>query len=225
VRPRWLAGMFRGPLPRLGNLLEVPGMGGSIFEQSHSLIQSLDPSLSWKDIDWLRRLWRGRLVLKGILSADDALLASNAGVDAIVVSNHGGRQLDGTLAAIDALPSVVAAVGNRMEVLFDGGIRRGRHVAVALAMGARACLIGRAQLYGLAAAGEVGVARVLHLLADELKLTCALMGKTALDDLSTDDLVNVAPRSSRPFREFTPDPQLRPFVERLNVTSVSVAEG
>jgi isopentenyl diphosphate isomerase/L-lactate dehydrogenase-like FMN-dependent dehydrogenase len=176
LRPGWLLRTLSGGLPQLGNFADLPGLGRDITVQARTVANLLDPAVTWADVDWLRRRWRGKLVLKGILDPDDAIRAANAGVDALVVSNHGGRQLDGAIAAIDALADVVAAVNDRIEILFDGGIRRGRHVAVALALGARACLVGRAHLYGLAVGGETGVARVLQLISEEFKTTCALMG-------------------------------------------------
>ena len=180
AHPRWLIRMLRGPAARLGN---ISTLGGSVIQQSVAFARQLDPSVTWQDVEWLRRRWSGRLVLKGLMNPDDALRAVDAGVDAIVVSNPGGRQLEGAAASITALADIVAATQDRVEVLFDGGIRRGRHIAVALALGARACLIGRAYLYGLAAGGGPGVARVIQLMVEELRITCALMGITAVDKL------------------------------------------
>jgi isopentenyl diphosphate isomerase/L-lactate dehydrogenase-like FMN-dependent dehydrogenase len=192
AHPRWLIRMLRGPAARLGNF---PTLGRNIVEQSVAFARQLDPSVTWRDVDWLRRRWTGRLVLKGIMNPNDALRAVDAGVDAIVVSNHGGRQLDGAPASITALADIVAATRNRVEVLFDGGIRRGRHIAIALALGARACLIGRAYLYGLAAGGGPGVARVIQLMIEELRITCALMGITALDQLRRGELATPDPET------------------------------
>jgi L-lactate dehydrogenase (cytochrome) len=192
AHPRWLLRMLRGPPARLGNLSTL---GRNVVEQSVAFSRQLDPSVTWRDVEWLRRRWAGRLVLKGVMNPDDALRAIDAGVDAIVVSNHGGRQLDGAPASITALADIVAATQNRVEILFDGGIRRGRHIAVALALGARACLIGRAYLYGLAAGGGPGVARVIQLMLEELRITCALMGITALDELRRSGLATPDPAS------------------------------
>jgi L-lactate dehydrogenase (cytochrome)/(S)-mandelate dehydrogenase len=136
----------------------------------------LDPAASWADVAWLRQLWPGPLVLKGVLHADEARRAVGEGVDAVVVSNHGGRQLDGAVAGIDALPAVVAAVDRRIPVLLDGGVRRGVDIARALALGATACLIGRPHLWGLAVAGEAGVTAVLDLYRRELDRVMALCG-------------------------------------------------
>ena len=143
----------------------------------------LDPAMSWADVDALRTVWKGPLVLKGIIHPLEAAEAVARGVDGVVVSNHGGRQLDGAAASIDALPAVVAAVDGRIPVLLDGGIRRGVDVVKALSVGAAACLIGRPQLWGLAVAGEAGVAHVLALLRQEIDLTMGLMGASRLGDL------------------------------------------
>jgi isopentenyl diphosphate isomerase/L-lactate dehydrogenase-like FMN-dependent dehydrogenase len=142
-----------------------------------------DPSLTWKDVDWLRSLTKMRLVIKGILTAEDTALALEHGAEAIVVSNHGGRQLDGVAAGIEALPEVVDAAGGRAEVLVDGGVRRGTDVLKALALGARAVLIGRPYIWGLAVAGEEGVKRVLSILRFELELAMALAGCPAVADI------------------------------------------
>lgn len=193
-RPRWLLRTLSGTLPQLGNFADFPGIGRNITVQARTIADLLDPAVTWADVDWLRRRWRGKLALKGILNPEDALRAASAGVDAVVVSNHGGRQLDGAIAAIDALPDVVAAAGDRIEILFDGGVRRGRHVAIALALGARACLIGRGHLYGLAVGGEAGVAHVLQLIREEFKTTCALLGITDMEGFTRPDIRHV-PRS------------------------------
>lgn len=142
-----------------------------------------DASLSWKDLEWLRSLAPLPLLLKGVLTAEDARLAVEAGVDGLVVSNHGGRQLDGAPAALDALPEVVDAVQGRLEVLMDGGIRRGSDVLKALALGARAVLVGRPYLWGLAVQGEAGVVRVIEMLRDELELAMKLAGRARVADV------------------------------------------
>jgi len=161
----------------------------------------LDPGLSWRDVDWLRGLWKGPLVLKGILHPVEAAEALLRGVDGIIVSNHGGRQLDVVPATLDALPAVAAAVDGRIPVLLDGGIRRGGDVAKALALGAAACLIARPHLFGLAVAGEDGVARVLDILRRELDRVLGLMGIGRLGDLGPDCLRRV--------REFPPPDRSR----------------
>ena len=145
-----------------------------------------DRTLNWRDIDWVRSVWPGKIVLKGILDVEDAKLAVSAGVDGIVVSNHGGRQLDGARSSIASLPAIAGAVGDRIEVLFDGGVRSGQDVLKALAHGARGCLIGRAFLYGLAAGGEAGVKRALDLIRAELEVTMALTGTRDVKSVSPD---------------------------------------
>lgn len=145
-----------------------------------------DGTVTWDDLVWIRDLWPGPLALKGVLSPDDARRAEDAGADAVVVSNHGGRQLDHVPATIDALPAIVDAVSDRVEVLMDSGIRRGTDIVAALAMGARAVLIGRAYLYGLAAAGEPGVRHALDIIGDELRTAMALAGCRSLDDIGPD---------------------------------------
>ncbi len=153
--------------------LALAGASGQSLDQINWLV---DKSLSWRDLEWLRSLSSLPLLVKGILTAEDAVLACEAGAEGIVVSNHGGRQLDGVAASLDALPEVVEAVGDRAEVLLDGGIRRGTDVVKALALGARAVLAGRAPLWGLAVGGAEGVQRVLELLRDEIELALALCG-------------------------------------------------
>jgi L-lactate dehydrogenase (cytochrome) len=151
---------------------------------SQYALAAFDAATTWDDVAWLRELWPGPIVLKGILTPEDGQLAVEAGVQAVVVSNHGGRQLDHAAATIGALPAVVDAVGSELEVLLDGGIRRGSDVAKALALGARACLIGRPLLYGLATAGQHGTARAIELLRQELELTLALLGCPSVGQLA-----------------------------------------
>jgi L-lactate dehydrogenase (cytochrome)/(S)-mandelate dehydrogenase len=143
----------------------------------------LDPGLSWADVDWLRGIWSGPLLIKGILHPDEAREAANREVDGVIVSNHGGRQLDGGAASFDALPAVVDAVGGRIPVLMDGGIQRGSDIVKALASGAGACLIGRSQLWGLAVGGETGVRHVLDILHREIDRAMGLMGVSRIGDL------------------------------------------
>jgi L-lactate dehydrogenase (cytochrome)/(S)-mandelate dehydrogenase len=139
--------------------------------------------MSWADVDELRRIWKGPLILKGILHPDEARTALERGVDGIIVSNHGGRQLDGAAASLDALPAVAEAVGGRMPILIDGGVRRGGDVVKALALGATACLIGRPQLWGLSVAGEAGVAHVLDIFRREIDRVMGLAGITRIADI------------------------------------------
>jgi L-lactate dehydrogenase (cytochrome) len=142
-----------------------------------------DGTVSWDDLTWIRDMWDGPILVKGVVNPDEAVRAAQAGIDGVIVSNHGGRQLDHCPATIDVLPRVVDAVGDRLEVLVDSGFRRGSDIAAALALGAKAVLIGRAHLYGLAAAGEAGVRHCIDLLADELRMTMALCGASCIGEL------------------------------------------
>jgi L-lactate dehydrogenase (cytochrome) len=195
TKPRWAAGVLFGKRRSFGNLASqlakitpVGGAGGlaTLAAWTHA---QFDPSCTWADIAWVRERWGGPLVIKGILDPEDAHAAVAAGVDALVVSNHGGRQLDGAPSSIAALPGIVAAVAGRCEVLFDGGVQSGQDLLRALALGARACLVGKAFLYALAAGGEAGVTRLLTLLADELRVSMALTGCTDVRRVSRDVLV------------------------------------
>jgi L-lactate dehydrogenase (cytochrome) len=173
--PAWLYGFLRGRRRTFGNLQDFfPRQGAATLAEWSNA--QLDATITWKDVAWVRERWPGKLILKGILDAEDARHAATAGVDAVVVSNHGGRQLDGAPATLDALPEVVEAVDGRVEVLVDGGVRRGADVARALALGAQAVLAGRAPLWGLAARGEQGARTVLELLREEIELALVLLG-------------------------------------------------
>jgi L-lactate dehydrogenase (cytochrome) len=168
---------LRGRPLRFGNLESATQLRG-LFEQLQWTTTQIDPSVTWKDLEWVRRAWKGALVLKGVLDVEDARAAVSCGADGIVVSNHGGRQLDSAPASLEVLPAIAAAVGERTEVLMDGGVRSGQDLAKALALGARACLVGRPWVYGVAAAGRRGVAAVIDTLAQELRATMALLGVT-----------------------------------------------
>jgi isopentenyl diphosphate isomerase/L-lactate dehydrogenase-like FMN-dependent dehydrogenase len=148
-----------------------------------------DLSVSWQDVEWLKTEWGGPVLLKGLLSPDDAAKAVDAGVDGVIVSNHGGRQLDGAISAIAALPAVTKAVAGRVPVILDGGVRRGADAIKAIALGATACMIGRPWLYGLAAGGEAGVDRALTILHDEIDLALGLLGCTSLSEVDRSVLV------------------------------------
>ncbi len=180
--PRWLAGfLIDGGLPKLENIV-IPGKGPmELLDVSASLAQS---AVSWADFPWIRQLWNGPIVVKGILIADDARRAVDEGASAVVVSNHGGRQLDEVYPSIRALPEVVAAVGNQTEVLMDGGIRRGSDVVKALCLGARAVLVGRAYAYGLAAGGYEGVKKAIQILRDDFERTMRLLGCPTIAELN-----------------------------------------
>lgn len=183
LHPRWCLAHARHGRPQLGNVAGNPAMGRGVMAQAARLSSQIDPSLVWKDLDWLRQRWKGRLVVKGILSVGDAEKAVAMGADAIVVSNHGGRQLDGAPSSISMLPSIASAVGRQTEVLFDGGIRRGTDIFKALALGADGVLLGRAYIYGLAAHGEAGVVEVLRHLRAELDVALALTGLRSIAEL------------------------------------------
>jgi L-lactate dehydrogenase (cytochrome) len=174
ARPSWLAGFWRdGGLSGLPNVI-IPGQGPmGLVDVNAALARA---AVTWQDLEWIRRLWPGPLVIKGVLTGDDARRAVDEGAAAVVVSNHGGRQLDGAPAPLRVLPEVVAAVHGQAEVLMDGGIRRGTDIVKALCLGARAVLCGRAYAYGLAAAGEAGVRRALEILRADVERTLKLIG-------------------------------------------------
>jgi L-lactate dehydrogenase (cytochrome) len=176
ARPAWLARLARGPLPTFANFAGVEGAGTSPQSLGAYATGQIDPSVTWRDLDWFRSAWHGPLVLKGVLTAEDARRAVDHGAAAVVVSNHGGRQLDGAAGAIDALPDVVDAVAGRADVILDGGVRRGRDVVIALALGATACMVGRPVVYGLGAMGERGADRAIEILRGEIDTTLALLG-------------------------------------------------
>lgn len=172
AHPRWSQGFVQH-----GRFVPVNFKAtGGPAAHAESFAASFDPGLTWKEIEWIRSIWTGPLIVKGLLHPDDARCAIDAGADAVVVSNHGGRQLDDAPATISLLPAIVEAVGDRAEVLFDSGIRRGSDIAKALALGAQACLVGRPTLFGLAAAGEDGARHALNLLRAELEIVLALSG-------------------------------------------------
>ena len=188
ARPRWAFGMLGTRRRHFGNIVgHVQGVS-DMSSLSAWTQQQFDPTLSWKDVEWIRRLWGGKLILKGIMDVQDAKRAVECGADALVVSNHGGRQLDGAPSAIAALPPIVEAVGDRIEVWMDGGIRSGQDVFKALALGARGTLIGRAFLYGLGAAGKAGVRTCLELIRNELDVTMAMCGKNDVREIGRDVL-------------------------------------
>jgi L-lactate dehydrogenase (cytochrome) len=179
-KPAWALSVLNGKRKTFGNLAgHVKGMDG-VKRLATWISRQFDPSMTWDDIAWIRTIWSGPIVLKGIVDVEDAKLAVKTGAAGIVVSNHGGRQLDGAPSTISALPAIAAAVGDHIEVLFDGGIRSGQDVLRALALGAHACMIGRAYAYGLGAAGEAGVTKAIDILRNELDISLALTGATSV---------------------------------------------
>jgi L-lactate dehydrogenase (cytochrome) len=182
-KPRWAMSMMNAKSKTFGNLAgHVKGMDG-VTSLAQWTASQFDPTLSWEDVAWIRSLWPGKLIIKGILDVEDAKLAAKSGADAIVVSNHGGRQLDGAPSSIAMLPKIADAVGNDIEVMFDGGIRSGQDLFRALALGAKSCLIGRAYIYGLGALGKQGVATAIETIRKELDITMALTGVTKIADI------------------------------------------
>jgi L-lactate dehydrogenase (cytochrome) len=192
--PGWTWSFLRSEPIRFANVVgrEV-GDGASPVTLSDYINTQFDPTLSWADVDWLRSVWDGPIVIKGIQTVDDAVLAADAGVEAIALSNHGGRQLDGAPAAFSLVAPVADAVGGRTEIICDGGVRRGGDILKAVAAGATACMAGRAYLYGLGAAGERGVDRVLGWLRDDLRRTMSLVGAATVAELDRTLLTTTRP--------------------------------
>jgi L-lactate dehydrogenase (cytochrome) len=180
TKPTWALKVLFGKRRTFGNLVGRIGGSSGVRTLSEWTATQFDASANWRDVEWVRSRWPGKLILKGVLDADDARFALAAGADAIVVSNHGGRQLDGAPSSISVLQEVVAAIDGRCEVMFDGGIRSGQDIAKALALGARGTLIGRTFLYALAAAGEAGVTKAVEIMRSELRVTLALTGTPSI---------------------------------------------
>lgn len=186
MHPTWLLDVGIGGKPHIfGNLAEYVPKATSPADFVEWVESQFDPSVTWKDIEWLRSVWDGNLIIKGVLSPEDATAAANAGADAVIVSNHGGRQLDGVSSAIAMLPLVVDAVGDKVHILMDGGVRSGQDVVKARALGAKATLIGRPWIYSVAAKGEVGLKTLLGTFKGEMKVSMALTGAPSLKDLSS----------------------------------------
>jgi L-lactate dehydrogenase (cytochrome) len=185
VHPGWTWRFLRSEPIRFANVRDDIGVGdgSTAVTLSEYVNTQFDPGLSWRDVEWMRSVWDGPLVVKGIQTVDDARLAAEAGVEAIALSNHGGRQLDSAPAILDLVAPVADAVGDRLEIICDGGVRRGSDIVKAVALGARACMAGRAYLYGLGAAGERGVDHVLGLLDADVRRTMALVGASTVDEL------------------------------------------
>jgi L-lactate dehydrogenase (cytochrome) len=183
TKPRWCLGMLGTSRRQFGNIVgHVKGVE-NMASLSDWTAQQFDPRLNWGDVEWIKKRWGGKLILKGIQDVEDAKLALQSGADALIVSNHGGRQLDGAESSIRALPAIVQAVGSQIEVHMDGGIRSGQDVLKAWAMGARGTYIGRAMLYGLGAMGQAGVSATLEIIHKELDLTMAFCGRTRIADV------------------------------------------
>jgi len=189
TKPRWLLGMAG---TRRHTFRNIVGHAKGVDDPSSLFAwtkEQFDPRLNWSDVEWIKKRWDGKLVLKGIMEPEDARLARESGADALIVSNHGGRQLDGAPSSIRALPAIVDAVGSGIEVWLDSGIRSGQDVLKAIALGAKGTMIGRSYVYGLGAYGEAGVAKALELIANELDLTMAFCGRTDIKNVGRDILV------------------------------------
>jgi L-lactate dehydrogenase (cytochrome) len=176
TKPRWCLGMLGTPRRQFGNIVGHATSVSDMSSLSAWTSQQFDPALSWNDVEWIKNRWGGKLIVKGIMDPEDARRAAGTGADALIVSNHGGRQLDGAQSSIGALPAIVDAVGKDIEVHMDGGVRSGQDVIRALALGAQGVYIGRPFLYGLGALGEEGVTKCLQIIRNELDLTMAFCG-------------------------------------------------
>ena len=185
TKPGWALNVMTGRRKSFGNLEGQIKGADNLLTLSQWIAGQFDPTLSWNDVAWVKERWGGKLILKGILDVEDAKLAAAAGADAIVVSNHGGRQLDGTVSSARALPEIVQAVGDRTEVIFDGGIQSGQDVLKALALGAKATMIGKAFAWSLGAMGEAGVTKGLEIIRKELDVTMALCGLKDVKEASS----------------------------------------
>jgi L-lactate dehydrogenase (cytochrome) len=189
TKPRWCLGMLGTKRHSFGNIVGHVKDVGDVSKLSEWTAKQFDPALSWADVEWVKQRWGGKLILKGILDVEDARLAADSGADALIVSNHGGRQLDGAPSSIEALPAIADAVGKDIEVWMDGGIRSGQDVLKAVALGARGTMIGRPFLYGLGAMGEAGVTRCLEILRNELDITMAFCGHRDIRNVTKDILL------------------------------------
>jgi L-lactate dehydrogenase (cytochrome) len=189
TKPRWALGILGTKNRQFGNIVgHVQGVN-DMSKVSDWTASQFDPRLNWDDVAWIKKLWGGKLILKGIQDVEDARMAVNSGADALIVSNHGGRQLDGAASSIESLPAIVEAVGKQIEIHMDGGVRSGQDILKARALGAQGCYIGRAYLYGLGAMGETGVRKVLEILHKELDLTMAFCGRTDIETVDRSILV------------------------------------
>jgi len=189
TKPRWALGMLGTPRREFGNIVGHVSGVENMSSLSAWTAQQFDPALNWDDVEWVKQRWGGKLILKGIQDVEDARLAVRSGADALIVSNHGGRQLDGAQSSIEALPSIVQAVGSQIEVHMDGGIRSGQDVLKAIALGAKGTYIGRSMLYGLGAMGEAGVTKALEIIHNELNLSMAFCGRTQIGQVDSSILL------------------------------------
>ncbi len=204
TKPAWAWSILRGKRKTFGNLAgHVKGMEG-VTSLSQWTAQQFDPTLNWRDIEWVKSLWPGKLILKGIMDVEDARIAATTGAEALVCSNHGGRQLDGAASSISMLPKIVDAVGDQIEVLFDGGVRTGADVERALALGARGCLIGRSYVWGLGAFGQAGVAKTVDIIKKELDVSMALTGVSSIAQIGPNVLVDPPFRQDASARKKAP---------------------
>jgi len=183
TKPAWVSGVLQGKRRTFGNIAGHVKNTEDLTKLSAWTAAQFDTSLNWKDVDWIRSIWPGKLIVKGIHDVEDARLAVETGAQALVVSNHGGRQLDGAPSSIHVLPGIVEAVGDKIEIMFDGGIRSGQDVMRALALGAKSCMIGRAYTYGLGAGGQAGVAKAIDIIRNELAVTMGLCGVNTIAEI------------------------------------------
>ena len=188
-KPRWALGMLGTPRRQFGNIVGHVSGVADMSSLSEWTASQFDPALNWGDVEWIKQRWGGKLILKGIQDVEDAKLAAQSGADALIVSNHGGRQLDGAQSSIEALPAIIDAVGHQIEVHMDGGIRSGQDVLRAIALGAKGTYIGRAFLYGLGAMGQPGVTRALEIIHKELDVTMAFCGHTQISTVNREILL------------------------------------
>src|SRR3954467_7653512 len=190
IRPAWVQGVLQGKRRTFGNIAGHVSNTEDLTKLSAWTAAQFDTSLNWKDVDWIRSIWPGKLIIKGIHDIEDAKLAAETGAQALVVSNHGGRQLDGAPSSIHVLPGIAEAVGDRIEIMFDGGIRSGQDVMRALALGAKSCMLGRAYAYGLGAGGQAGVAKAIDIIRNELLTTMGLCGVNTVAEIDRKVLVD-----------------------------------
>jgi len=183
MHPRWFMDLIQGPPVAFRNFIGIAEGDDTLSHSAFINRHLINPTANWQDLEWVRQRWKGPLLVKGILMPEDAVKAVDCGADGIIVSNHGGRQLDGVPSAVRALPRIVDAVGNRADIILDSGVRRGSDVVKAVALGARAVMTGRSWIWGLAAAGQAGVERVHTIFAEEIDQTLALLGRSSLEEI------------------------------------------